>query len=525
MSNMSMKKITITVVMGVFGLLLLGCPNPLTDTPGTATTYAITYDGNDSASGAPPADANSYEEGAAVTILGNTGSLVRTGYSFAGWNTAPDGSGTTYAASSTYTMGAANAMLYAEWIRYYLKSSTATGTGTTLADAVWSDVVSTSLDLTAIDHILVTASIDMWVAGASTSSRLANYRLDCDGIPSLELRRSLEKKIGDDHGMGSLVWIFDVSSLSDSRVIELEHANTTVAADSNVSSQAVLTVVGLTTNTGVNLNNESAAIVNKDTTTDTVFAGVANLSTEAVTLPSGGDIYVAASVVTGATIADTTGEWSLQYSTDNATWSDLGQPIQRNMSARNDAGMASLVAIAQGLPVGDYYFRVAHRKVDSGTSVITDSGSSIVAVALNFVQGAEEGHFPTLYTLNGAGDVNSSSLYETAASSAFTTPYDIGDEKPDVFLHAQFNMGGNAAMLSAYEFDVSGPPLWNGVTQERYISGGTDAGSGVLVGLAEDLDGGGSYTASVKHKVSVHTGSEELTTTNIILAGFQLFGE
>jgi uncharacterized repeat protein (TIGR02543 family) len=62
-----------------------------------------------------PVDAQTYHQGATVTLLGNTGSLARTGYSFAGWNTRADGGGTTYAASSTCAMGTANLTFYAQW--------------------------------------------------------------------------------------------------------------------------------------------------------------------------------------------------------------------------------------------------------------------------------------------------------------------------------------------------------------------------------------------------------------------------
>ena len=35
--------------------------------------------------------ASNYLAGATVTVLGNTGSLVKTGYTFTGWNTAANG--------------------------------------------------------------------------------------------------------------------------------------------------------------------------------------------------------------------------------------------------------------------------------------------------------------------------------------------------------------------------------------------------------------------------------------------------
>lgn len=83
---------------------------------GGSTTYSVTYDGNGKTSGSVPTDANSpYANGATVTVLGNTGSLAKTGYTFTGWNTAADGSGTDYAAGETFSMGTANVTLYAQW--------------------------------------------------------------------------------------------------------------------------------------------------------------------------------------------------------------------------------------------------------------------------------------------------------------------------------------------------------------------------------------------------------------------------
>ena len=80
-----------------------------------ATTYTVTYDGNGNTGGSVPTDENTYEEDEEVTVLGNTGNLVKTGYVFAGWNTAADGSGTDYAPAATFQMPASNTTLYAQW--------------------------------------------------------------------------------------------------------------------------------------------------------------------------------------------------------------------------------------------------------------------------------------------------------------------------------------------------------------------------------------------------------------------------
>ena len=85
-------------------------------------TYTVTYIGNGSDGGSVPVDATAYQQGAMVTVLGNTGSLVKTGNTFTGWNTVAGGTGTAYTAGQTFTMGAAGVTLYAQW-------SAATGQG------------------------------------------------------------------------------------------------------------------------------------------------------------------------------------------------------------------------------------------------------------------------------------------------------------------------------------------------------------------------------------------------------------
>jgi uncharacterized repeat protein (TIGR02543 family) len=73
-------------------------------------TYTVTYNGN-GGTGTVPSDTNNYLTGASVTVIANT--FSRSGYSFAGWYPAADGSGTVYGA--TFTMGSANVTLYANW--------------------------------------------------------------------------------------------------------------------------------------------------------------------------------------------------------------------------------------------------------------------------------------------------------------------------------------------------------------------------------------------------------------------------
>lgn len=76
--------------------------------------YKVTYKGNGNTGGSVPVDDNIYDDGETVTVLGNTGHLVKNG-SFIGWNTNENGTGTTYTAGQTFTIGEKSVVLYAKW--------------------------------------------------------------------------------------------------------------------------------------------------------------------------------------------------------------------------------------------------------------------------------------------------------------------------------------------------------------------------------------------------------------------------
>ncbi|SHH66156.1 Listeria/Bacterioides repeat-containing protein, partial [Anaerosphaera aminiphila DSM 21120] len=88
--------------------------------------YRVTYDGNTNDSGTVPVDTNNpYAKDSEVTVLPK-GNLSKTGYTFKGWNTKIDGSGTSYKVGDTFKI-TANTTLYAIW----QKDSEDSGTGWT----------------------------------------------------------------------------------------------------------------------------------------------------------------------------------------------------------------------------------------------------------------------------------------------------------------------------------------------------------------------------------------------------------
>ena len=84
-------------------------------TPTVPTSYTITYDGNTNTSGNVPIDGSSpYASNSIITVLGNSGSLTKTGFTFSGWNTNANGSGTSYLQGNSFTI-TENTILYAQW--------------------------------------------------------------------------------------------------------------------------------------------------------------------------------------------------------------------------------------------------------------------------------------------------------------------------------------------------------------------------------------------------------------------------
>ena len=93
--------------------------------------YTVTYNGNSHDGGTVPIDSTLYFSGATVTVL-SVGDLKRTNHTFSGWNTAADGSGTSYSAGNAFHI-IDNTTLYAKWtletIQTYAVTVSSAGTG------------------------------------------------------------------------------------------------------------------------------------------------------------------------------------------------------------------------------------------------------------------------------------------------------------------------------------------------------------------------------------------------------------
>lgn len=82
----------------------------------TVNCYNVSYNANSASSGTVPAATTKYKQGDDISVLGNTGSLIREGYLFSGWNTKADGSGTHFDAGGTLSSISKDTVLYADWV-------------------------------------------------------------------------------------------------------------------------------------------------------------------------------------------------------------------------------------------------------------------------------------------------------------------------------------------------------------------------------------------------------------------------
>jgi uncharacterized repeat protein (TIGR02543 family) len=131
----------------------------------TINTYSITFNGNGSDGGAMSAQLIPYNTSANLSSNGFT----RTGFSFVGWNTATNGSGTVYANGASYLIGAGDVTLYAQWASTSTITSISPGFGATVPGATVT-IIGTNFNPTAASNIVMFGSVKATVTAATATS-------------------------------------------------------------------------------------------------------------------------------------------------------------------------------------------------------------------------------------------------------------------------------------------------------------------------------------------------------------------
>lgn len=168
-----------------------------------SATYSVAYNGNGYTGGSAPSDANIYGGGDTVTVLANTGSLVRTNYDFRGWNTRADSLGIDYIPGSTFILGSSDLTLYAIWTPFFAGGD---GTAGNPYQVSMASQLNHVRDYPGA-HYIQTADIDLNVApyntgngwdpiGDTTPQFVGTYDGNGYAITSLYINRPAENNVG-----------------------------------------------------------------------------------------------------------------------------------------------------------------------------------------------------------------------------------------------------------------------------------------------------------------------------------------
>ncbi|MCZ8515513.1 S-layer homology domain-containing protein [Paenibacillus filicis] len=128
---------------------------------------SVVYNSNGATSGSAPTDSGTYTPGVTVSVYGNNGNLVKVGYTFAGWNTAADGSGTSYSPGASFPMGASNVTLYAQW-----QSANALLSGLSVDQGTLTTAFSTSQSNYSVSVPYTVSSLNMFVTKGDPNQTL-----------------------------------------------------------------------------------------------------------------------------------------------------------------------------------------------------------------------------------------------------------------------------------------------------------------------------------------------------------------
>ncbi len=388
-----------------------------------------------------------------------------------------------------------------------LPSASASAVDQTTKSTTFSAVATTSaISVANGDKVLVVSSYSNRLTENAGVNRNLYFNLSDGTNNSGEVIRTLAANKSTDYGMGSLVHIFSYTANS-SPTFSLQH---------RTSSTKLLTTNGSITaiklNDGTNVLGSVNTITQSATNMTTTWNAVSGSTSGVITSSSDGGFYVAATIQSSASVVPALGQWKLQYSQDNSNWIDLGITISRTIASTGEHGIVNLVgALPHYTTAGSYYFRVAHK---STLGTVSTDVAHLVAVSLAYTGGA----YPIVVDKPGGSTTSGSAKVD--ASVITITP----TVATKVFLNAQINMEGDALIsqpiFNLALYDLSGfSYVYNGMEHYRKIADATSVGSGSLVGITGSLTASSEYEYIIRH---ASDGTNNLTTSNVVLVGFQL---
>ncbi len=394
-----------------------------------------------------------------------------------------------------------------------LAGYSASGSGSTSSSS-FSDVAGASIefDVTGVNHILVISTFQCEMTSSDATYRAASYRIadkaDPVSINSGVIQRSLSNPKSTDYGIGSQVYIFDVSSYSGTRIYSLQHSLSTPSRTLITSA----TIAGIALKSG----DENLVCKTTQASSSSEITGewteIAGTNTGAFTTIYSGGFYASASVQIRTSVFDTeaSGEWNIQYKISaSGSWTDLCNSTSRSMYNTSDVGIISKAGTLPDNSIpGDYFFRIIHKKNSgSSASTILTEFCNLVVVSL----GTVDGYYSVLSTSGNATTSNST------LGNAITGEMTPGTSTP-LFLHSVYSISASAETNSpVFDLYINNDIL-DGGDQKRYLSSSNDHGNGASVGISSTLTATQTYQVSLRHA----SASGNLLTSQASLVGFAL---
>lgn len=380
---------------------------------------------------------------------------------------------------------------------------------TTSASFVDVTGASVTLDVTNVTKVMIVASINMKMTTAVTQN--ATYRI-ADNADNTINSGDIIRTANQFPGVGSQVYVFDVSAYSGNRTYYLQHK----VAGNTLSTSASIVALALydgTTAFSADVKTVSSPV----STSSATFSEVTGTETSTITTAQTGGFVVMASVQVAKTAGtDANGEWQLQYKKGSGSWTNLGYPIQRYTTGTGK-GISSLVASLPSYSAADSYnFRLVHRlESGSGTPTIATEFCNLVAVSFAnsaYMYQVLSGQKPTVSTSNNT--------FSDALSMPVTTNAGV---TPKILMLGQFNMeANNSSNAPSFDFAIDNGATYNGLDHQRYISSNNDVGSAVITSLSPILSASTSYAIAFRHASNSSNPIRQLTSFNINCVGVAL---
>jgi uncharacterized repeat protein (TIGR02543 family) len=522
----------------------------MTATPGTVnyaatgdtTLYAqwnstITYDANGSTSGTVPAATIVKGIGATATLATNSGTLARTGYSFSGWSTQADGTGTNYAAGSSSYQTVGNTTLYAKWVRT-ISFNTNTATGTAPADILIVNSATTTITLPSEGNLLKTGfSFGGWSAIAGGAAETSPYATPASASTTLYAKWSANTY---------LVSYDTATATSGTMATSSYTAGTAAALRTNALARTGYSFDGWNTaanGTGTAYVNSSSLTIYNNLTLYPQWKLLAPGVPTVTVLAGNGEVTITATAVTAsATVGPATSILVTAYSSGGGALSPAktctiyppattcvisgltnGTAYQFAASATNTTNTSALSTKVNGTPTS---YLVTYNATGNGGTSTTASAIFTKPTALVLPSATRAGFtFSGWYTLQSGGTLVGGSGSSYSPTSAVTLYANFTAIAYTISYDGNGSTGGNVPASHTYQqgADTDSNQIYSytGANQTFVVPGdisGTQAiqveiwgagGGGSYFYYSFDTGGGaGGYTSTL---ISTPTIGESLT--------------